>query len=588
MKLLPYKLLVAALMSGLLVFTSARQVAAQEVEAVQSGEFTKQFGKPGEAGSFLVTFWDFGASVRSVSLLDNFQSVEGKRKESPEQGDYYKIVDMVEAGFTSLRLRELNPDKRRFPSVKLDVAPWEREELDDGGVKFTLDGGNGLSLEKTYRHEVGSRDLILEIGLRNKGYEGGETSIKLMLEGPTLPSPTSEHFFGRNPAVAIGRVWDGQEERLETARVDGNPNSSQRPVVAALNGPRKIAFAGSTNRFFASFLYPADDVSEDALYSASMFRLPVGRINLEDHGPWSVPQVLYMLRFDVPKETGGITKLRYRLYLGPKSSRIFGEHPDYEQFDAIVDTDLTPPCLFGCVVPGARPMGKFLLWILRLLHDMVPSWGVAIILLTLIVRSLVAPLNFRMQKSMRVYGAKMARLAPQLEEIKKKFGSDKKRYQQAMVEFQKQHKMFPPIGGCLPLFITLPVFLGLFTTLRVAYDLRLESFLYVADLSKPDALFELGLSFMPHFNLLPLLWMALFAILSFSQPLPKDPQQRQMGMIMRGMPFLFGVMLYNYAAGLMVYLVTSSLVSLIEARVTKKILGPMPQAGAGVPQMPTL
>ena len=196
----------------------------------------------------------------------------------------------------------------------------------------------------------------------------------------------------------------------------------------------------------------------------------------------------------------------------------------------------------------------------------------------------LAPLNFRMQKSMRAYSKRMAVLKPKLDQLKEKYGDDQKRYQQEMLKFQREHKLMPPLGGCLPIFLTMPVYLGLFTALRTAYDLRHQPFLWMTDLSQPDTLF--ALPFWPHnFNLLPLLWMGMFVTLQLRMPLPTDPQQRQMQQMMRYMPILFGVMLYSYAAALLVYMVTSMAWSMVENAIVKKVLGPMdPNVAAMAPQ----
>ena len=145
--------------------------------------------------------------------------------------------------------------------------------------------------------------------------------------------------------------------------------------------------------------------------------------------------------------------------------------------------------------------------------------------------------------------------------------------------------MMPPIGGCLPIFLTMPIYIGLFTALRTAYDLRHQPFIsWIDDLSRADALFDIGFWIIPHFNLLPLLWIALLVWMQLKTPMPTDPQQRQTMMIMRYMPILFGVMLYNYASALMVYMVTSMLWSLVESAIVKKILGPMdPNVAAMAP-----
>jgi YidC/Oxa1 family membrane protein insertase len=264
---------------------------------------------------------------------------------------------------------------------------------------------------------------------------------------------------------------------------------------------------------------------------------------------------------------------------------VFGEQPEYERYLPLMDFDLTPAGCF-CDMPGARPMAQLLLWVLRRLHSLVGSWGLAIVLMTLLVRGSLVPLNFRMQKSMRAYGIKAARLKPRLDELKVRYSKDPKQYQAKMVEFQRENKMFPPLGGCLPMFITIPVFLGLFTALRVTYELRHQPFLgWIDDLSQPDHLFELGFDFLPWFNVLPVLMVVLWIVMQLGTPLPTDPQQRQMMKIMRWLPVVFGVFLFSYAAGLMVYMITSSLWGIGEQRITKRILGPLP-ADAVVAPMP--
>ena len=202
----------------------------------------------------------------------------------------------------------------------------------------------------------------------------------------------------------------------------------------------------------------------------------------------------------------------------------------------------------------------------------------------MLVRGAMFPLNFKMQKSMRAYGAKMSKLKPQMDAMKKKYADDQKAYQQAMMAFNRENKVMPPVGGCLPIFLTMPIYIGLFTALRTAYDLRHQSFVsWIDDLSRSDALFQLG--FWPNdFNLLPLLWIVLLVFQMSRQPLPTDPQQRQTQKIMRFMPMMFGVMLYSYASALLLYMVTSMLWSLVESAIVKKILGPAdPNAG----MMPT-
>jgi YidC/Oxa1 family membrane protein insertase len=151
---------------------------------------------------------------------------------------------------------------------------------------------------------------------------------------------------------------------------------------------------------------------------------------------------------------------------------------------------------------------------------------------------------------------------------------------QELIAFNKQHKLFPPIMGCLPMFLTLPVFIGLFTALRIAFELRHQPFLFfIKDLSEPDGLIPLPPFTLPLFgvirgiNVLPFLMVGLWLFLQRGMPLPTDPQQRQMMKMMKWMPILIGFTFYNYASALMVYMICSSLFGIIEQKVTKARLG---------------
>lgn len=559
----------------------AALLPAQEDTAI-----VRTFGAHAEAGAMRIVFDRRGASVREIRLLDHWESTAARQARSNEVADYYRIVGPVqEPSWRLLALAEQKPGNL-FPDVAPDDALWEYEELPDG-ARFTLDCKEGTTLERVYRKEPGRRDLILEIAARRATQhtrEGGDYA--LLLSGVTMPNPTTDHVLG-NPALAIGATAGTRSSGVAFVRPAGQPNPPTLPDIVRTGEGGRIQFAGVTNRFFGSFLVPDGDAAADALRITKAEFWPVlanGAVPLPEHAPYSVPIAEYWLYLRIPR-AGNETRLRYLLYVGPKSSAVFDEQPAYAPFQAVMDVDLSPICF--CDIPGARLMAKFLLWLLRTIEGAVGSLGVAIILMTVLVRGSLVPLNFRMQKSMRAFGEKMHRLKPMLDEINRKYANDPKQKQLAMVQFQREHKMFPPLGGCLPLLVTIPIFLGLFTALRVAYELRHEPFLgWINDLSQPDRLFALPFEWLPYFNLLPIIMVAAWVYMQAGMPLPNDPQQRQVMKIMRWMPVLFGVMLFNYASGLMVYMITSSLWGIGEQKITKRILGPVqPEAGA-VP-MPT-
>ena len=161
---------------------------------------------------------------------------------------------------------------------------------------------------------------------------------------------------------------------------------------------------------------------------------------------------------------------------------------------------------------------------------------------------------------------KMQALAPELKALKEKYKDDPQKQTAKTWEIYKKHKV-SPMSGCLPMLIQMPVFIGFYMMLRSAIELRGASFLWVADLSKPDTLFMIpGLNF--PFNLLPLLMGGAMLWQShLTPPSPgMDPAQAK---IMRYMPLIFLVFLYNYSAALALYMTVSTLLGVLQTKLTK-------------------
>ena len=554
---------------------------------------THTFGEPDGKG-YRVSWSRYGAGVRAVTLLDDYVDPQAEGKEQKAPSDYYPIVPY----YSGRAVRDWGyglvlegRGTTRFPKA-IDDGPkyqlWElapKQDTDDS-VRFFLEMGNGLTLEKEFRYDPDRRVLLLSVRLKNAGGEGLPTSYQVALRGVQVWNPSSEHLLG-NPAIAVAGVTTPEGEAA--ARVLGASDATS--ILWSKQEGGAFEFAGTTNRFFGAFLYPdsgpAGIAAQEAMNSVETRHWPPSGFveGGEDIAAGSVPEVLCNMNLLVP-QAGQTTTLDFRLFLGPKSSGTFEEHPDYQRLGLVMDHDLTPAC---CCIPGIAGLAKMLVWLLSVLHGMVGNWGVAIIMLTLVVRIILSPINFNMQRTMRIHGEKMAKLKPQLDALNKRYKDDPKQLQAEMMKFNKEHQLLTaPLKGCLPMFLTMPIWFGLFTALRVMYELRGAPFFgYIQDLSRPDMLFELGIPLVPHFNLLPIIMVGLWLYLQLGTPLPKDPQQRQMMVMMRVMPILMGVMLYNYASGLMIYMCTSSLWGIVEQKVTKKILGPVnPDASGGMPNMP--
>ena len=163
------------------------------------------------------------------------------------------------------------------------------------------------------------------------------------------------------------------------------------------------------------------------------------------------------------------------------------------------------------------------------IHKMVSNWGLSIILLTVLIKLMFYPLSAASYKSM----GQMRELAPRLASMKEKFGDDKQKMQQAMMELYKTEKI-NPLGGCLPILVQIPVFIAFYWVLLGSVELRGASFMWLDDLSKPDTLF--GSVWAAGIGPLPILMAASMFLQTKLNPKPTDPMQARLMMMM---PIIF-------------------------------------------------
>ena len=172
---------------------------------------------------------------------------------------------------------------------------------------------------------------------------------------------------------------------------------------------------------------------------------------------------------------------------------------------------------------------------------------------------------------------RMQQFQPQMNAIKDKYKDDPAKMNKKTMEFMKENKI-NPVGGCLPMLIQIPIFIGFYRMIQSAIELRGASFLWIGDLAQPDTLFVIaGMSWFPFigipgvglpFNLLPLIMGATqIWQISLTPPSPgMDPAQQKM---MRWMPLMFLVILYNFSAGLTLYWTAQNLLSILQTKLTK-------------------
>ena len=221
-----------------------------------------------------------------------------------------------------------------------------------------------------------------------------------------------------------------------------------------------------------------------------------------------------------------------RMFVGPKENKRLVE----------ADRQLELAGDFGWLTPVSAP----LFWLLTQIQRVVVNWGLSIVLLTALVKLVFFPLSAASYKSM----AKMKKLGPRMKTLKERYGDDKQKFQQAMMEMYKKDKI-NPLGGCLPIVVQIPVFIALYWVLLESVELRQAPLaLWIHDLSAPD----------PYY-VLPILMGASMFVQQLLNPAPVDPMQAN---IMRILPIVFTLFFLWFPAGLVLYWLVNNLLSIAQ------------------------
>lgn len=240
----------------------------------------------------------------------------------------------------------------------------------------------------------------------------------------------------------------------------------------------------------------------------------------------------------------------YTLYFGPKKLKTLKQAG--HNLDKIIN--------FGWFDVLAKPM----LYLLNFLYSFVRNYGVAIILVTVIIKALFWPIAHKGMKSMKT----LQKLQPKMAKLREKYGNDKERLNREMIQLYQTYKV-NPMGGCLPMLLQIPVFFALYKVLLQTIELRHAPFmLWINDLSAPDRLF-IGVD-IPLLGGIPVLTLLMGASMFLQQkmtPAPADPTQAK---IMMFLPVIFTFMFLNFASGLVLYWFVNNLLSIAQQYVINK------------------
>jgi YidC/Oxa1 family membrane protein insertase len=261
-----------------------------------------------------------------------------------------------------------------------------------------------------------------------------------------------------------------------------------------------------------------------------------------------------------PEQTlapGSRQQFDYQLFFGPKSMSAVAQ----------AGHDLSRIIDFGYFDVLAKPC----LWLMNYLYTIIPNYGVAIIILTILSKILLWPLGTKSYKSM----SQMKKLQPLIKEIRDKYKDDRKKMNEEVMRLHRTYNI-NPLGGCLPMVVQIPVFFALYRMLDQAIELRHAPFIgWINDLSAPDRLFHFDFSipFMEPPYGIPVLTLIMGATMFWQQkmtPPAGDPTQAKMMLLM---PVVFTFIFINFSAGLVLYWLVNNVLSIGQQYYTQKKFG---------------
>lgn len=524
-----------------------------------------------------------GASILDVTLTDpQFRDLRQLDRQARIVGNnatadrsFSLAVDVIDQQLAEHQLP---------PLESLDWKLDEQQTTPEGmWARFSCDAPDGtLRVEKTFRLarlQATSEQLPTALRTDPSGYtvqvevrainlsEQPQT-LTYELQGPVGMLLENEEHTSKYRDIKIEFLAGGDDvtrtPKEVVSSVQDLEEAAQRPlsrteVFAKLREQDKwtgvFRYAGIDVQFFAALVAPLDERPPEQRQEFKWIDRTYPMVVEEDRRDPRRSDISFRMVSSPltlqPQGTDDAVVHRYAFFVGPKRSELLDPLPlaasrvlDYGQY-------------FGFIARGMH-------WLLDLFHGTGMPYVLAIISLTVLVRGCMFPLS----RKQAISAARMKDLQPKLAELKTKFGDDKEKLARAQMELWRKHNI-NPLGGCLPLFFQLPIFIGLYTSLNTAIDLRLSRFLWVENLAAPDALFrlpfELPFSLGADFSLLPCVTVVLFLIQQkMFMPPAVDEQQLAQQKMMNFMTIFMGVMFWHQPAGLCVYFIASSLWGIAE------------------------
>jgi len=498
-----------------------------------------------ETEQFTITFDNRGAKAVSIKLnkhMDKDQPLEMVLSTGPDQGAF-----------------QLHFGGAYSPAVD---APFYVSRIDSNTIEFYRDfavrnqqgGLVPFTIKKTF--EFKPRDYLFElrVAIENSVNEFPPLDFNgyayTLSYGPQI-GPEIEELDGRYEYRKFYTYADGKRDQIKIK--DGEQLIEDRVMWAALLG-----------KYFTVIGIP--DATQ---YDIMLSEKPMETVDPAHRMFFSRPLIRSSRNEDV-----------FQFYVGPKLARELTRYNDPDE-NGFGTSDLH----LEEVMDTGSILG-WLEWILKrmlvLFHSLIPNWGIAILILTIVIKIVLYPFTHKSYQST----SKMQALAPKINELKAKYKDNPTKMNQEMANIYKSEGV-NPLGGCLPLLLQMPIFIALYGLLNKHFDLRGAVFIpgWITDLSGPETIFSLPFSIPflgSDIHLLPILFALTMVISTKTMQSPGAAgQQGSMKMMMYFMPLFLFFVLYSAPSGLLIYWIMTNVLTMFQQKATSKHRAKVEEEGGG-------
>jgi YidC/Oxa1 family membrane protein insertase len=498
------------------------------------------------------TFTSHGGGLKLVELKAYPAYIECGENAAASKTNFARLNGRVTAPVLDLQ----------GPAAALGDGVFTLTQTGAGSVRAVAEAPGGLTIVKDF--ELGTNfTFTASLAFSNRTDKPLDLPAHELVIGTAAPAGPKD-----DPNLMGVIVYNGAKaEHTEAPWFDNRSLGCgpKNPRTLFESEETAVHWAGVHSQFFALVALPREPAGglkarRIELLPAATNAVPVnGAADATTHGFQNV----FPYRAAVIEPHGSVQRA-FDFYAGPKEYQTLAKLGAQQQnnLDLVMDLD----GFLGF-------FSKLLLVAMNALHEKGVSYGWAIVIITIAIKILFWPLTKASTKSMK----RMAALQPQMKALQDKYKHEPQKMNQKLMEFMRENKV-NPLGGCLPVLVQMPVFFGFFFMIRTAIELRGAEFLWICDLSTPDTVFVIpGIGF--PINPMPILMGVTMLIQTRLTPMAPgmDPVQANM---MRYMPLMFLVFLYNFSSGLTLYWTVQNILSIVQTKLTKT---DPPAAAPGAP-----